>query len=62
MCFSCHLPQFHRNQVLQHEIAASKLNNEPLKEKIYTFKNIFLTELAEFMVKNREKYLGEGSE
>lgn len=59
MCFCCHLQHFHRNQILQHEIKASELNNERLQEKIYTFKNILLTELTR-LFRNPEKYLGKG--
>jgi hypothetical protein len=57
MCFCCHLPQFHRNQVLQHEVSFNGLSKERLEEKIYKFKNVLLTELAGFIVRNRHKYL-----
>jgi hypothetical protein len=43
LCFCCHLPQFHRSQVLQHQIKQLGMTTEKLKSKIYKFKNVLLT-------------------
>ena len=56
LCFSCHLPYFHKNELLRYQLN-SILTLEAITPKIYKFKAVVLVELVSFVFAHKAKYL-----